>query len=408
VDQQNSVLKNAWNTYYQLVEEARSLVEATSRFQRPEHQAQAYHSLLEAQSMAFNQIMAPRLNHPRVYTHTLWNPTLLTLGQNSGDCLYSLLALHGKQTYRVRARLGDVKLMLMQPFSNSHGQPDCKEIGNFDVSKFAPSPDGSYDIVFSAEKHDGNWIPLAGESNYNYVLVRRWFVDWFDDMGDLSIEMTGELAGYDEQSPEAMAERIVAAGRFVLYQIKEFTIRLYDMYIEGAGGKNKFFYFPGKSVPELIGSSFTPYICAIADCEPDEAVIVEWTPPNAAYWGFQLGDVWSKPLENVFNQADTNMKRAAVDSDGKVRVVISHKDTGLQNWMDPVGRTEFNIVVRDYREMGTPVGAPTLKRVKLSELSAHLPADTGKVTPEQRRKDLEHRRLGNASLYDTIHSAKRS
>ena len=45
------------------------------------------------------------------------------------------------------------------------------------------------------------------------------------------------------------------------------------------------------------------------DLEADEALIVTLDPlPDGVYWGFQLGDVWSRSLEFTQRQTSLNMK----------------------------------------------------------------------------------------------------
>ena len=41
---------------------------------------------------------------------------------------------------------------------------------------------------------------------------------------------------------------------------------------------------------------------------------------------------------------------------------------------------------------------PVVRKVKLAELDKVLPADTRRVTPEERRKTIEWRRLGQLKM----------
>ena len=399
------VLTQAWDKYYKKIDELRQKIEATNRFKtRPEHRAEAYHALMEAQAMAYVQIPAVRMNNPRVYTHTACNTTIFTLGQNCSDALYSLFALHGKQTYRVNIRKGDIKVMLFQTYNHHHGHPDCKQMSNHDVYRdFTPNANGSYEIIFSATQHEGNWIPLSAESGYHFIQLRRFYADWFDDMGTAEIEMLGEFEGYEPASEEAMAERIEAAIYFVEYMVDDWCIELYRYYIKRCGGKNKVGYVPGKEMSHLLGSPSTTYTFIVGDCQPDEAIIVEMAPPKSPYWGWQLGTVWSKPMEIVFNQCDVNMHRIVVDADGKCRTVIAHTDPGVANWLGLIcGSTEYILVGRNYNEQGTPAAPATMRIVKLAELQSHLPKDTRRVTAEERKQALLYRANGNKRLFDNI------
>lgn len=395
-------LAAAWASWHRTLDEMRVAVEATPRYQdRPEHRAQAVQSLIEAEAMVHNQVIAPRTGHPRAFAATGWNPDVLGLGQPATDGLYGHMLLDGRRTYTIRGRLGDVLITLLQVYSDVFGHADYRMLGNLDVSTIA-RPDGSFEITCSAERGAAeHWIPLDPGSERNYILVRRFFDDWFVDMGELEITVDGEgpPGPFTFTDEVALARRIEAATSYLRYLVLRFTIGLYDFYRDAAGRVNRIDYSAGESILDIAGSPTTYYGWGVIEVGPDDAVIVEQELPDSAYWSFQLGDVWSRPIEPMHRQSDINRRRAVVDADGRVRVVISHRDPGVPNWMDPVGRTEVVIVTRNYREVSR-VDGPTVTVVPFSGLREHLPAGTPTVTAEQRAKDLEHRRRGMLRLYE--------
>lgn len=396
----NPAVDEAWTLWQSSIEAMREHIEATSRFrEQADHRAQAIYSLIEAQAMAYNMVIAPRLNHPRIWTATSWNTYLFTLGQEAPDSLYGFLLLDGRGTYTVRGRIGDIRIMLMQVYSHMLGQTESVPMGNHDFASFA-LPDGTFEVTLSAERGDAkHWIPLFAGPDPNFILLRRFYGDWYDDMGSLEITMHGDAEGYDEASESALARRIEIAAGFVSYLVRNWTIGLHDFYIKTAGGRNRFAYIGGETIINVGGSPSTHYGLAVAEVAPDEAVIVEQAVPECAYWSFQLGDVWSKSLDFMHQQTDINMHRAVIDTDGRFRAVISQRDPGIPNWMDPMGRPEVTVVSRNYREQGQIEG-PILKTVKMAELRKHLPADTATITPDERARNLERRRRGYLRLYD--------
>lgn len=398
------ILEEAWDNYYKTLNELLAATQATPRFrERAEHRAQAYHAVFEAQAMAYSQVIAPRQNQPRIYTHTAYNTYILSLGQIASDCRYSCMMLNGKQTYRLTGKIGDTKPTLVQVQSPMLGDANSKTIRNYNLNDLTTEGNPYFEVILSADEREGNWIPLEAGSGFNFVIIRRWFGDWYDDMGEMYIEMLDELEAYDESNEQAMAERINVATNYMAFLVKEFNINLYNMYIKTAGGrKNRFGYIGGEGIADsLIGSPSTYYGLAVADCATDEALIIEGTVPDSDYWGLQLGDVWSKPLDFMHYQTDINMQRVVIDSDGRYRVIVSHRDPGVPNWMNPLGRTEILIVMRNYIEVGKPrVEAPTVERVKFSQLHDYLPEETPTITPGQRKHDLQRRRRGFKRLYD--------
>jgi hypothetical protein len=393
-------LAAAWAQWHRTLDEMRAAVEATPRYRdHPEHRAQAIQSLLEAEAMVHNQVIAPRPERPRCFNRTGWNPDVLALGQPAADGLYGHLLLDGRRSYTLRGRIGEVRIMLLQVYNEVFGHAGYHMLGNYDVSTLA-APDGTFEITCSAERPDaGPWIPLDPASGHNFVLVRRFFDDWFVDMGSLDVEVHGAAEPWPFTDEAALARRLEAATSYLRYLVVRFTIGLYDFYLDAAGGPNRIDYSAGETIPDIAGNPVTYYGWGVIEVGPEDAVIVEQELPDSAYWSFQLGDVWSRPIEPMHRQSDLNARRAVVDADGRVRAVISRRDPGVPNWLDPGGRSEMVIVTRNYRER-SQVAGPVVRTVPFAELREHLPAGTPTITAERRAEALAHRTLGLSRLFE--------
>lgn len=403
------MLTQAWKEYTAALQDIQQQFEATERMTlRQDHRAQGYQALMEMQAMAYNMVIAPRQNHPRIYTGTSWNTYFYTLGQNSPDSHYGALMLDGHQTYRLRGRMGAIRIMLMQVNNRMLGDTGSKMIGNYDFANMECNAAGEFEVIISASEHPGNWIQLDPESRFNFILMRRFITDWNDDLGHLTIDMLDPLPGSlsatphssDELSEAHMAERITMAARFVRFLGEAWCIGLYEMYIRIGGGKNTLAYINGQdTADEIIGSPSTMYGLGIFTCAPDEAIIIECEAPDSAYWSFQIGDVWSRSLDFMHAPTDINMLQAALDSDGKFRAVICHDDPGYANWLCPLGRTEFSLVMRNYRQKNT-IAAPLTRTVKRSELARELPAEFTRISAAQRQANIDYRRRSYLNYYD--------
>ncbi len=396
----DAALKAAWELWHSTAEDVRAAIENTDRFRNdPAQRGAAYQSLLEAQAMAYNIAVAPRryMEHPRVFNHSTWHDNLLALGQPIQDFKYTGLFLDGRRTYSARIRRGESKLWLTQVHNKCLGDPESKEIGNYDYDDFAANPDGTIDLVFSAQEHPGNWIRLDSDSAFNWLVMRRILGNWTDDLGDFEFTSATPAPEITDPTAEA-AESIAAAAHLVRYLVNAFTIGLHTLYAARAGGVNTWATMPGAEVKDsLIGSRSTVYVPAAFRIEPDEALLIEWDVPVSAYWSFQVGDVWSRPLDYLNHQTDLNMNRASVDADGKVRIVVSLSDPGVPNWLDTCGRREGTVVMRNYRSPADTT-VPDLRVVKTVDLPNLLPADHPRCTPEQRAAAIERRRTEAARL----------
>lgn len=396
-------LNEAWFAYHAALDEMRQQMEATPRFQQtPQHRAKAYHTLMEMQAMAYNFAIAPRMLHPRIFVNCGWSTDMYTLGQNGQDFLYGVAFVDGAQTYRLKGRMGDISLFLLQTLNGLFGEPDVKVDGNYDWADFKVDDDGCFEVILSPQRHDGNWIRLNPEIGFQFMLIRRALPRWDGDPGELSLERISELPqdhyDGDEFDEAAMAARIRRATLFVRYLTHDFNVNLYDMYFAQAGGKkNVMGLLPG-TVTSQVGSPTSNYAMGVFELKDDEALVIEMDQvPNGVYWSFQLGDVWSRSLNFSSRQSSLNNWESAVDGDGKLRIVVSLRDPGVNNWLDPCGRVEGTVVFRNYRATSSPV--PTSRLVKFAELERLLPAGTKRVSAQEREAAMERRRQAMLKLY---------
>lgn len=75
--------------------------------------------------------------------------------------------------------------------------------------------------------------------------------------------------------------------------------------------------------------------------------------------------------------------------------MISHRDPGVQNWLDTTGLRHGFMLLRFDGTNGVPIPAeqsPRLQKVRFQQLHEYLPADTPTFDAEQRRHAIEQRR----------------
>ncbi|MET0988393.1 MAG: hypothetical protein ABW034_23585 [Steroidobacteraceae bacterium] len=397
----DEALGQAWQHYHRTLEAGRAMVERTDRFrEHPEDRAAAYVCLAEAQAMAYNFAVAPRPHSPRVYGQTTWLTDVYTLGGNDASNYYAALFLDGRRTYRLTGRLGDIRIMTLQVSSHLSGSPGQRFIANRELYASNVSADGTFELIFSAAPGTDQDVALDADSDYNFVTIRRQMADWFDDEGELRLELIGETPGDDRFDAAEVTARIRRAADFYTYAIKEWVVGVYDYFKSRCGDKTNTVGFISSASPpdELALSPTTDYGFIIFDLPPDEAMIVEMEVPDGLYWSFQLFDVWGKSIDFMHHQSDINMHRAVIDTDERFRAVIASHDPGVPNWLDSNGHRRGVFIMRNYCASIHP--APALRVVKAAELRKHLPADTPRITSEQRRDALEHRRQGFLRLYN--------
>lgn len=392
-------LRDALDEFDAACRESRDLIAATDRFRDNEaNRTLAYVSLAEARAMAYNFAVAPRLDHPRINGQQSWHSHFYSLGGNCPDFRYGATLLDGRQTYRLTGRVGDLKLALFQVQNTIMGHTDHRELSNTDLLDLA-GPDGTFDVLISAERQDGPWIELDPDSRLNFVIVRRILSSIADDPGQLRIERIGGDEPIPHTDPDAMAERLHRAADLVRYIVANWCVGLYDMYKKAAGGINRIAHIAGKELADnVLGSPSTTYGLGAFELEADEALLVEWKVPDTAYWSFQLQDVWSNPMDFFNYQTELGMAGAAIDETGTFRAVVSSQDPGITNWLDTRGLRDGVVIMRNYRARGETQD-PVMEKVRFSDLADRLPADTSRATPAERAAALTSRRARYLNAY---------
>ena len=108
-------------------------------------------------------------------------------------------------------------------------------------------------------------------------------------------------------------------------------------YMRDAAARQEPNSFGGKiDVPR--GLQLSQFGFCFYDLAPDEALVIEGDVPDARYWSLQLyGMHFFRGLDLV-RPTSLNHTQATVDPDGRLRVVVAHRDPGLANWLDTTGR----------------------------------------------------------------------
>ena len=82
------------------------------------------------------------------------------------------------------------------------------------------------------------------------------------------------------------------------------------------------------------------------DLGPDEALVIEFTPPECFYWNFQVDNRWMESLDYRFLPVTVNKHSAVYEADGSVKIVVAHRDPGFGNWMSTDGHPRGAIGLR--------------------------------------------------------------
>jgi len=119
-----------------------------------------------------------------------------------------------------------------------------------------------------------------------------------------------------------------------------------------------------------MGPGGDPNICyyhSYWSLGPEEALVIEATPPECESWNFQLDNHWMESLDYRHHTIHVNKHTARYEPDGSVRVVVAHHDPGVPNWIDTVGHSQGTMCWRWIRAAEHP--QPRTRVVPVAELA---------------------------------------
>ena len=299
-----------------------------------------------------------------------------TRAMPSSDARYLSADLTGEGTYRLSGRLGNAPHITVQAYGG------YRALESFDIASAADEA-GNFDIVIGGPESPGHWMPISPQATL--LLFREYFADWDTARpSKFTLERLDRPERGTPLSPETLTALLDTAAGDLERQVPYWKSRMDEI---RANHDNDL-----SPVTELgdVGLGDIVYGTGWFDLELDEALLIELTPPEAVHWSFQLGNYWGEPLDFANFTSSLNGHQAVSGSDGVYRLVIAHSDPGIPNWLATAGHREGIIFYRYHLAKTRPV--PAARRVALEDLESLLPADTPRVTPDERQAEIDRRR----------------
>ena len=361
------------------------------------------------------------------------------------DAVYFYAPIDGSKPYLVKAKVEDFRHWRGEPRAKGRVAPQylifevatgpmagdtgkLSELmpgfrtgfGTLDTADLQIDDEGNIEILLAPEKPadwTGNYIctrkppskkaPEKGDRYAGYISGRQLFYDWEnEESAHLSITaLETEGCGSPALNPERAAESLRRMGSIIRGQMR-FWLEFYDVVLDcnqdhtERGGQ---YFMPingynepnGASADTCGGMSTNIYAGGIYDLKEDEAFLVEATfTGTPVYTSFHLGNMWGESPEYANNQSSLNDFQMHRGEDGVQRWIVAHKDPGVQNWIDTTGLPKGYLSHRwAYSQIPDKKDWPKItgKVIPFSEIDAHFPADTPRVTPAERREAIKIR-----------------
>jgi hypothetical protein len=286
------------------------------------------------------------------------------MGMDNPDNVYMNAPVNGSYRYRITGNRGTVHYLGFGTQAGNYGSTGSLDTtGYLEAKDMEIGPDGRFEIQVSQERQPGNWLPMSPDTRM--LAVRQTRLDHANEtLATLRIERVDGPNQPRHLDPVRLDRGLQGAARFVMG-----CARLFESWAEEwMEHPNELPRFDPQKAKAAGGDPNIAYYHSYWRLGPDEALVIEATPPECDYWNFQVANHWLESLDYRYFKIHVNKHTAVPEPDGSVRVVVAHEDPGHPNWLDTCGHDQGTMCWRWIRASSHP--QPRTRVVKLEELRA--------------------------------------
>ena len=371
-----------WNAFCDALKEAGGAIVRSECPDGPSDRAEGYRYLLGFLHSTLSGFLYDAGPEAPAFVRIM--DDVVKFGLDCPDGINSYVAtVRDDLTYRIWGHAGTVRYIGWQFMAPGRGS-----VANISLHDFEVDPDGTFEIWISKVPREGNWFEMP--SGVDRIGLRQFQYDWREQYAEIHIEAEGIAPSLprclqQRPSPEQFADAVKSLGTGFAVQ-SNFWIDFIHSF--RAGGDN--IVPPAVILPEMGGNRLQSAANGYWSLRPDEALLLEFVPPEARYWSVCLGNFWYATLDYAYHQSSLNGSQARFDEDGACRIVVSRSDPSLANWLDTVGHEEGTITFRWL--LADEVPEVRSRVVAIADLDDVLPSGTARVSPEERDEVLAMRR----------------
>jgi hypothetical protein len=319
--------------------------------------------------------------------------SIFNQGFPNPDDTIAITPIRGEGHYKISGVRGSVRHVTFQvgsgtliPYGTGTYGPSLADY-NIDTATIADN--GSFEVVLSPERpadYDGDWWYL--DEKATYIVVRQRAYDWMNEVdGRFAIERIDIPAVRPRPDVAYLKENLAAVSQWTEMSGR---MSLDGPWVKNLREANLVNRVTTKNYAAISGHAKQFYVEGLYDIKEDEALILETAvPESCTYWGFHLTDELWRSIDWYHRQSSLNGFTAHIDSDGRLRIVISQRDPGVANWLDTAER-ERGIIYGRWTECDD-IPQPTMIKVKIADVRTHLPADTQVIDLETRDQMIRQR-----------------
>jgi len=282
------------------------------------------------------------------------------IGGPNPDGRYLLAMIRSDRTYRVTGTRGSTAYLGFQVLAGTGLTP--RRMAGYLSDTDLKLSSGAFALVLSAAEPPAHilaaaqWIPIPADASS--IVVREYIGDAdTEDPATMDIECVDAKPLQPITDAEAAEQFTAMAWTIVKLATLHRTVKPELLTRPNA--------LLTAEAAELGSADTTPdnlYMIGTFALEPDESLVLEFSPPDTRYWSITLESIWHECIEPRHRHSSVTNKGCRPDADGVARIAIGTKDFGHGHWLDTGGRCRGVVVLRWLDNPEAPVVRTTVCR----------------------------------------------
>lgn len=314
------------------------------------------------------------------------NDLVTQWGGPNADNAYRHARIDSAKRYRISGRMHSCEEFILAMRAGFMHQERWGTLAEHNGSDLGIGPGDEFEFFLGGDGTEPGWLAIP--EGAVMCSIREYYFDWTEEE---PATFTIECLDGPEHLPRVTGEDFAAKVADAIAGVEK-SVGYWNTYMIEERAKRSDNSFHGSFAQEK-GLAAARYGFCFWDLGPDDALIVESEVPDARYWSLQLYPVgWFELADPVERITSLNHRQARVSDDGRIRAVVSHRDPGVDNWLDAGGRRNGLCTLRWFWPLSDDAPGPIARVVPVDEVWDALPAGTVRVTADERTALLDSRR----------------
>ncbi|MDG1666535.1 MAG: DUF1214 domain-containing protein [Hellea sp.] len=264
------------------------------------------------------------------------------IGADNPDNFYQNATISSSYKYKISGRKGTVPILSFGTKANRYAMDGTMaSTGELDIRDVDCDSDGSFEIIASKDKVDGNWLPLEDDSTI--LIVRQTFFDRTkEEMAKVEINTIDKLNKPDPISLKEVSESLSNVSKFIKGTsgvFLDWSLLFKEQH------KNSLSTTEQSMFSKAGGDPMIYYLHGWWELNDNQALKISCSIPDCIGWNFQINNIWMESLDYRNHNIHTNNLLAEKNTDGSVTIIVSKKPQ-KGNWLDTAAHKQGTMLWR--------------------------------------------------------------